>query len=188
MGIKEASVAVPENPVVFVCHGKATFVPDTNAYLTSLPCINSIMTKMARNLCHVAVPYQVQQELDGLQRNEDPNVRFQAREGLRSISTFIHIYSANLCQPTLLISLQWKVRLSDFFLSNSQIIFTQNKCCGLPLTDKKIKDDLIIKYTSKLRSEFKHSVVILTNDKTVYSKFERMTQSPAEYLGEPSVV
>lgn len=55
------------------------------------------MMKMARNICHVAVPYQVQQELDGLQRSEDANVRFQAREALRLIYTFeAHLFSQSL--------------------------------------------------------------------------------------------
>lgn len=55
------------------------------------------------------------------------------------------------------------------------------------MTDKKIADDLIIKYSTKLQKK-KHSVVILTEDKGVYSEFVGMTQSPDEYNGKPSRV
>lgn len=84
----ETGVKDKEDFAEFVGNDLVTFVPDTNAYLKSLNCITSIMEKMVRKKCIVAIPQQVQRELDGLQHNTSSKVRWQARQALKLICKF----------------------------------------------------------------------------------------------------
>lgn len=100
LGIKEheASVAVPEtDPVIFIRHGTPTFVPDTNVFLKSLPFVKSIMNKMTKDECFVAIPYQVYRELDRQQHSNSSQLCFQARQALRLVAQFkAHLFTQSL--------------------------------------------------------------------------------------------